>query len=155
MADDLVSLRVEGYNEFVAGLKKVDRDFARNLAKLHRVTANYVRDRARAAAGGRHSSAITGRGDDRSAKLVVKPGRRGDSLVKFFGAKRRTGWYAARKFSSSSGRQHKPWVGNQWDPGERNAVPYLIGDAINAAVPEIEREFVEWVELIARPAFPD
>lgn len=155
MPDGLVSLRVEGYNDFVRELKKVDRDFARNLAKLHRETAKFVQNEARAGAAGRHKTSISSRGDDRSAKVVLKPGRRGDSLVYFLGAKRRSGWYAARRYRSSTGRQHRPWVGNQWDPGERSAVPYHIGSKINAAIPEVIDEFYDWVHMIARGAFPD
>ena len=152
---ELLAIRVEGMEDFLGELKRVDPEFKRTLAKTHREVAKIVRDDARQAAPSRHRSAITSRADPKSAKVTVKPGRRGDSLAVFLGMKGRSGWYARRQFRSSRGRQHRPWVGNQWDPGATGGVPYLIGPAINRSVDDVVDEYGEVLGRIFAAAFPD
>ena len=155
MADDLLAIRVKGLEDFLGELKRVDPEWRKTVAKTHREVAKVVRDDARAAAPGRHKSAISSRADPRSAQITVKPGRRGDSLAVFLGMKGRSGWYTAGQFRSSRGRQHRPWVGNQWQPGDRNGVPYHIGPAINRSVDDVIEEYGEVIGRIFAAAFPD
>lgn len=149
-------VQVRGLNEFRRGLRKVDpQKFGNTVRRVHRKVADLVADKARAAAPPRLGRAIKPAASNNSAKIVMVDSPP-DALAKLWGTKRRTGWYAAPKFATATGRQHPQWVGNQWDPGENGGKPYYVGDAINASVDDIERIYlVDLIDEVARDAFPD
>ncbi len=149
------TVHVEGLREFRRAIKEVDRELGRELRQVHLKIAELVHGRAQAATRGAHAKKALKPKATQSAAMVAIKSNRGDELAVFFGAKRRSGWYAARRYRSSSGRQFKPWVGNQWDPGESAGKPYFIGDAINASIDEVIELYADGIEDISRKAFPE
>jgi hypothetical protein len=146
-------LQVLGLTEFRRDLKRVDRAFGKELRLVHLEVANVVAEAAKAGAPGRHKQSIKGRATQGAAKVTLLPGRRGDSLIRFMGAKRRTGWYAkVRVFK----RQHPEWVGNQWEPGSSAGEPYHVGEPINQAVNhELLDIYADGLMRLAARAFPE
>jgi hypothetical protein len=110
-------------------------DMPNELDQAFRRIAQLMEDKAKAAAPERLSPAISHSTRRGVAQLLLRRNPP-DAIARFFGAKRRTGWYAASRFRGSMARQFDPWVGNQWDPGETGGRPYWIGDAVNDTVPE-------------------
>lgn len=149
-------VQVRGLNEFRRELRRIDGSrFANTTRRVHRKVADLVAGKARAAAGSRLGRAIKPSATNNSAKVVMVDNPP-DALAKLWGTNRRTGWYAAPRFAASTGRQHPTWVGNQWDPGENGGKPYIVGDAINASVDEIERIYlVDLIDEVTRDAFPN
>lgn len=145
---------MRGLPEFRRELKAVDKAFGKELRQVHLKVARLVADRAKAAAPARARKAIRARATQRSAsiEMVNNPA---DALGILWGMRRRSGWYGARRYRQSSGRQFRPWVGNQWDPGETGGQPYYVGPAINASVDEVVELFGDGIEKLAARAFPD
>lgn len=96
------------------------------------------------------AGSIYGTGSARQAAVGV----RREANAAFWGAKKRTGWYAAQKYAGGP-TQHPEWVGNNWDVGVLGQGPYAINPAIFHELDNIERAYGEAVEDIARRAFPD
>lgn len=94
--------------------------------------------------------AIRGRGTVRSARIGVRP----QAATAFWGALSRTGWYAHRRYRTSSSRQHPRWVGNSWDVG-RPGGPYAINDAIAQNLRSIEGAYVAALDRVTARAFPN
>lgn len=107
----------------------------RELDRAFREIAQLMEDKAKAASPERLQPAISHSTRDGVAQLLLRRNPP-DAIARFFGAKRRTGWYAKGRYRHSPARQFDPWVGNQWDPGETGGRPYYIGDAVNDVVPE-------------------
>lgn len=148
----VTKVQIHGLKDFRRELRALK--LTKELSAVHKRVAELVAQRARAAAPGETGQAITARANQRAASLGI--GRRPPwATVTFFGAKRRTGWYARRRYRDSPARQHQPWVGNQWDPGETGGTPYFIGPAINDAVPEVVELMGDEMERLAGEAFPE
>ncbi len=108
----------------------------------------------------RNASAIKPRATARFGSVQVKPSRARSSRTAgaksaFWGSNKRTGWYAADRFASSTGRQHPPWVGNTWAAGVRGQGPYAINDALADYGPELLEDWGDAIEELTRRAFPD
>jgi hypothetical protein len=58
------------------------------------------------------------------------------ALGAFWGAKKRTGWYARARYRRSTGRQFDRWVGNTWEVGGPGG-PYALNPAIRAQLPKV------------------
>jgi len=141
---------IENLPEFVRGLRRMSPEAAKQIRKVHYEAAKLVSDRARSAAPARVRTAIKPQASARSAKIATVPSSRApDALVRFWGTKKRTGWYASPRYSGST-TQHPRWVGNQWDPGETGGRPYFIGPAINASIDEVEDMVLDAYEKAAR-----
>ncbi|WCO67874.1 hypothetical protein PO878_03940 [Iamia majanohamensis] len=63
--------------------------------------------------------------------------------VAFWGAKGHSGWYAAKRYRDSAGRQHPPWIGNSWSVAVRSGGPYVINPMLAARLPEIEDMYLD------------
>lgn len=146
--------RIRGLREFRRELKAMDSRWGPALRRTFLEVANRVAGAADAAAPSRVKGSIRGRGTQRGAFVDVVA-RRGDEIAVVMGAKGRFGWYAAPRYSGSSGRQFAPWVGNQWVPGETGGKPYFIGDPINREVEPALETLADGIEDLARRAFPD
>jgi hypothetical protein len=86
------------------------------------------------------------------ASIGVSSG--GIPAVAFWGALKRTGWYA--HIHSPGGRpQHPKWVGTSWEPGQRGQGPYAINDALAEVADTIEERYAEMITDLAARAFPD
>jgi hypothetical protein len=152
-------LEIQGLRDFQRELRQLGPEFANALRKINKKVADVVAKAAADAAGARVGSAIKGKGSNSSAKVAVAPNKRApDALVRTWGTKRRTGWYAAPKYAASSGRQHPEWVGNRWSPGDGGSFgskPYFIGDAIDQTIDEVEDIYLDEIDKVTRAAFPD
>src|SRR5690606_39480933 len=122
----------------------------------HRKVSDLVADRARAAAPGRLGQAIKARSTNTSASIDTVGTRQApDALVRFWGTKKRTGWYARPRYENSP-KQHPDWVGNQWEPGlNAGSRPYFIGDAIDRSVDGVVDLFDREIGDLTKRAFPD
>lgn len=67
---------------------------------------------------------------------IANSGQVPDALARIWGAKRRAGWYGARRYRSSSGRQFPQWVGNGWEVGGQGG-PYGLNPAIRESLDEV------------------
>lgn len=149
-----VRVSIRGMKEFRRELKRLDRKLGKELRKVWLRAAELVAERADAAAPARAKGVIKPRATQRAARIEITP-KRGDELAVFLGQRRRSGWYRRARYRASTGRQFKPWVGNQWDPGETGGQPYHIGAAINAAVDDVVDVIGDGIDDLARRAFPD
>ena len=146
---------VEGLDQFLRELKKIDREWGKRLKAIHERVSRHVTAKAKAAAPPRGRKGLSHNATQKAAFVKTRPGRRGDALGVFWGMKRRSGWFAASRYDGSSGRQFKPWVGNQWDPGEQGGKPYFIGDAINESIDEVLDIYEEEIDALVAEAFPE
>ncbi len=147
----IVTIKARDLDKFRVACKKVDKALGKELRQVWLKAANLVEARAVAAAPTRAKKAIKGRATQRAAFIRVTP-RRGDELAVFLGQTRRSGWYRRGRYYDSKGKQFRPWVGNQWDPGENDGRPYFIGAAINDSVDEVVEILGDGVEDVARKA---
>ncbi len=132
----VVTVNARGLKELRRDLKRADRAIGKEFRQVWLAAARLVAAEAKTAAPGSSGRAITGRATQRAAAVRISA-RRGDELARFFGARRRAGWYARGRYRDSDGRQFRPWVGNQWDPGEAGGRPHFIGEPINAAAERV------------------
>lgn len=147
-------VEIEGLKAFRRELRKLDDKTLRNgMTPVFREVAKLVRGRAEGAAPGDVKRSLGHRANVRGAFITTRsvPPR---ALGVFWGAKARFGWYSKARYSGSRGRQFEPWVGNQWDPGERGGQPYFIGDAINDSIDEVVEIVAKGIEDLADKAFP-
>jgi hypothetical protein len=98
--------------------------------------------------------AIRGRATQRNAAIAVLPSPP-FALAAFWGAKRQTGWYGARRYANSAGRQFREWVGNNWQPATFSGGPYAINPTLAAYVPKLLDEYGDAIERVAKQAFPE
>lgn len=148
-------VRIEGLDQYLKGLKKMDREWGKAMRQVHLKVSILVSGRAAAAAPSRAKSGIKPNATQKAAFVKTSSGRRGDVLGVLWGMSKRSGWYAASRYSGSSGRQFEPWVGNQWDPGARSGKPYFIGEAINESVDDVIDIYGDEIEKLAAQAFPE
>jgi len=112
---------------------KSNSDISKKLSKI-----------AKSAAPGKTSKSIRAKSNFHEIGLTIGSNPP-YSIGTFFGANRRFGWYAASKFSGSGAKQFKPWVGQNWTPGEETDKPYHIGSPLNAATPEVINEIADTI----------
>lgn len=74
--------------------------------------------------------------------------------VAFWGAKKRTGWYAARRYAHST-RQHPSWVGNTWEAAVAGQGPYAINAALAAELQRFLGLYGQMIDDLAHRAFPE
>lgn len=153
---------VRGLREFRAALKDIDPALPRELAKAHRTIARRGATGAEALAFGlggvqaRAAGAISGAGDQLSARISVnQSGRNPMANVAFWGAKKRTGWFAGGQYASSNSVQHPPWVGDSWEVAEFSTGPYAINRALFFDLPQLVADFDDMIVDLTRRAFPD
>lgn len=153
-------VEIRGLADFRKELRALDSKLPKEVRKVHKQVSDLVAARAKlaAAGGGRQSAkaagAIRARATQGAAYIQTVP-KPGFALGVFWGQKRRSGWFAAKRYSSSTGHQFQPWVGNQWEPGAAGGKPYFIGAAINQSLDEVEDIYLRGVDEIARQAFPN
>lgn len=151
-----VKVKVDGLDQFRREIKRVDRELGKDLRRIHVKVAELVADKAKAASPDREAQGIKGRGTQKAALVRVSATARNPRVLGvFMGMRRRSGWYANIRYRQSRARQFDPWVGSQWDPGERGGEPYFIGDAINSSVDDVIELYGDEIMDLAARAFPD
>jgi hypothetical protein len=158
---------VVGLKELRRELKKLEnpREWSKELAKVQRTVAQDVAAKAQIKASGmggvqKHfAKAIRGRGTVLGARIAVggRKSRNGgaEANAAFWGAKKRTGFYARYRFKDSTAQQHPTWIGNSWDVAVKGQGPYAINDAIAEELPETIDKYADAVLALTRRAFPD
>jgi hypothetical protein len=144
---------IRGLDEFRRELKRLDKTLGKELRQVHLRISQMVAPRVQAAAPGRAKGAISPKATQKAAQLLVTSGR-GDALAVFLGMTRRSGWYAKGRYSESSGRQFRPWVGNTWEIGSGGG-PYYIGPVLRSSLDDIAELAFDEIEKLAKGAFPD
>jgi hypothetical protein len=144
------AVRVEGLNELRRGIKKMDKELAKEFRdELKKLAEESAIDARGAAQGGtRQQQAaaynIVGSGTRAGGSVVVSAGNDLPfALGAFWGSKR-------PQFPGL------PWVGKSWEAGVHGQGPYFINDAIADDAELIEHRIGELVERLARTtrAFP-
>lgn len=153
----VVQIEIEGLRNFTRELKRVDKAFGPKLRQVHLRIAVLVEGRthsAMRAGGGQASAAVRGVRAKATQKMAAIQTSRGPgwTLGVIWGQRRRTGWYARPRYRASSGRQFRPWVGNQYEPGSQAGKPYFLGDAMNSSIDEAIDLFGDAIDELAREA---
>lgn len=138
-------------------MKRIGPEWPKALRKVHKEVADEAANQARREARGmggvqrKEASAISGSGRETGAYIRVSGDRA--SNVAFWGAKRRSGWYAKRQYAGGP-RQHPQWVGAAWDVGVASEGPYAINPALARYMPYLDAQFLEMIDELADEAFP-
>lgn len=143
----MIRVEARGLDQLRKALKQIDPAIGKELRQVWLKAAKLVVERAEGSAPARAKGAIKGRATQRAAFIRVTP-KRGDELAVFMGQTQRSGWYGWRRYRQSAARQFRPWVGNQWDPGETGGKPYFIGEPINEAADEVVDMLGDEIELL-------
>jgi hypothetical protein len=131
----LASLRVEGLNETVKGLRKVDSELPKVLAAQHRETATDVQHGAQARLAGepvpKRTGVIGRSATARHATVVLRYSR--------------YPWAAGAEYGSIKYGQFRRWRGNQFTPQLPAGPGYLIQPTIAKKLPQIDRDYADAV----------
>lgn len=160
-------IEAKGLRDFQRELRAIDSSrFGDQLRAVFADVTDLMVVRTQAAAGARLRKAITPAETARAARIRLRRNPP-DALARFFGAKRRTGWFllmysqvatyisVAEADARFPKRQFADWVGNQWEPGATNGVPYFVGPAVNETVPDAIDLLNDGLGKIFDRAFPD
>lgn len=155
-------ITVVGLREFRKSLGRAGAHFPAELKAAHLDVADIAARVSQAEArrmGGVHAKAagaLKGSGTATQARLQVKPSKSKRNAtamanVAFWGAEKRTGWYARARFKDSPKPQHKPWVGNEWAVMDPTQGPYAINRALATHEGDIYNAFNSAIDrLISR-----
>ena len=157
-------ITVEGLREFRKALKEAGDEFPKELKAAHLTVADIAarvsQSEARRMGGvqAKAAGALKGNGTATQARLQVKPSKSKRNAtamanVAFWGAKKRTGWYARGRYADSPKPQHKPWVGNTWDVMDPTEGPYAINAALAAHQGDIYDAFDAALDRLISRAF--
>lgn len=147
---------VVGLDEFRRGLKQMENPsrWARELGlaqrKIGREAGGWARFEAQGMGGpfAHFADSIKGTGGVAGAKITIDP----VANAAYWGAKKRTGWYADDRFLGEPS-QHPPWVGNSWDVAVDGQGPYAINPALAAHVDDIVDLYGQAIDRVAADAF--
>lgn len=157
-------ITVEGLREFRKALREAGDQFPKELKAAHldiaQIAARVSQSEARRMGGvqAKAAGALRGSGTATQARLQVKPSKSKRNAtamanVAFWGATKRTGWYARARYADSPKLQHKPWVGNTWDVMDPTAGPYAINKALAAHRGDIYDAFDAALDRLVSRAF--
>ena len=156
------AIETVGLKEFRAELRRLqdDKEFTKELRQVNKKVADIAADAARGIASGMggiqsaNASAIRGQATQTQARIGVRRSSRNPAAnAAFWGAKRRSGWYARSRYRASPAPQFPQWVGNMWDVGVAGQGPYAINDAIANNMDQLLDAFRDGIETLAGKAF--
>jgi hypothetical protein len=148
---------IEGLAAFRKALAEVDRKWDRELAKYNFHIAEKLVKYAKGEADTRFSrSAAQSLRATRSAAAATVEGGRGKPFffAAEFGARRRSGWYARKRYRDKGRDQFPEWRGNQfegWEGGPGYFLHPAIRDHADSLIDEYERE----LDKLYGIAFPE
>lgn len=163
----MASIEVEGAKQFRRDLKQIPGSSPKVMTKVHRKIATHVQMKARANAATasgpfadryrKVKNKINRSANMRGAAVGVPRDRAGTTFhqATFWGTKKRTGWYAQRKYENSTGQQHPEWVGSTWRAGVRGEGPYVINYTVAEEVDEVVELYGDAMDELFADAFPD
>lgn len=163
---------ITGIKEFRAALKAIGPEWPKELKETHEQIGRRGRALSQAQAramGGvqaRAAGAIKSRGNQREAVIYVQPTTQNPmAFIAFWGAKRRTGWYAKAGPNAMSRTgwasrqvlkpQHPPWVGNTWEPAVAGQGPYAINEALAEHLDDLLDQYLNMIDRLSGRAFPE
>lgn len=139
------TVKVEGLKELRTAFRKYGQDVdgkrpTARLNKAYRSVSEVIASmsRSKAQSGTKLQAKMAGAIKPASTVVkgptirVAKTGRNQAAFAAFWGQKRRSGWFAARKFDAYDGQHQKlpEWVGISWDVGKKGQGPYAINETI-------------------------
>lgn len=156
-------IRVEGAAALSRALREFPSVSRRELRRSNLEVSRRAREwgRGAAARGTRLEAKMAGGigagATQKQAYLSVRnTARAPGATVAFWGAKKRTGWYAAERYADSAARQHPRWVGANWTAAKRGQGPYVINDMLADRLVHLQRIYwdgqVRAVQQAARSA---
>jgi hypothetical protein len=157
---------VQGLRDFRAALKAAGENLPKEL-RLGLVDVAKIAERVSIAEANRMggiqkkaSRAIKGTATQREARVQINKSKAKSNPtafanIAFWGAKKRTGWYAADKYQQSKGRQHPPWVGNTWEVLNPTQGPYALNAALARHEDDIMAALTAALDRLIAQAFPD
>lgn len=113
-----------GLAELQRAMRALDDKLPRELSKANKEAAQFVVDKAQAAA--RRQGGVAAK----SAPALKAAGQQRNSAVRLDG--RRYPWALGAEFGSKQFKQFKSWRGNQWSPDRENGVGYFLQPTIRA-----------------------
>lgn len=174
MAEPLVSLHIQGFQELFAGIRKATQDLSKETRQANLAVSKQVVEWAQSAArqGTRlEQRAAVGIGPsatNRTARIRMIPAQNGTDAAlaapAFWGMKKRVGWFGGwsngkkdaamlRRFAGLP-TQMPPWVGNSWIAGRPGEGPYVINEVLGERIAEIEAMYADAYEKALQGAFP-
>lgn len=148
--------------EFRKELKALHPQWPRALADVHKKIAEEGAEVSRFAAhalGGiqaKAANAIKGIGNMRDARVGVSASSSAPMAnPAFWGARRRSGWYAHPRYRVSGKPNLPDWVGNSWEPAVAGQGPYAINDALAQYMPRLMDNYGDMIDRLAKAAFPE
>lgn len=157
---------VQGLRDFRAALKAAGDQLPKEL-RLGLVDVAKIAERVTIAEAHRMggiqakaAGAIKGRATQREARLQInksnsKRNPTAFANIAFWGAKKRTGWYAFEKYGESTTRQHPPWVGNTWELMNPTEGPYALNAALARYSDDLMAALTATLERLLAQAFPE
>jgi hypothetical protein len=133
-------------------LRPESPEWSKKFAQINKQAGEIIvsEARARASSGSRQQAtaaqAIKASASQRGVQVRIAGGSGVPyALAAFWGMKRRSGWYSAKRYAASMGRQTAPWVGSSWEVGGPGG-PYAINPAIRAKLDEVLDQWGDAVE---------
>lgn len=159
-------ITVEGLRAFRKALREAGPEFPKALRLAHKdiadIAARVSQTEARRMGGvqAKASGALKGRATQAKATLAIKPSKSARNAtamanVAFWGADKRTGWYARGRYKNSPARQHPPWIGNTWDVMDPTQGPYAINKALAAHEEDLINALWASLSRLIADAFPE
>lgn len=160
---DVVSVDIK---DFRKALRAIGPEWPKELAQAHRdigkIGERVSQAEARRMGGvqAKAAAAIRGRGNQRDARIAIKPStsKRNPTAmanIAFWGAKKRTGWYARPRYAQSPKPQHPPWVDQHWEVADPNGGPYAINAALHRNWDDLQAAYTAAIGRLVSRAFPD
>lgn len=140
-------VHMAGLNEFVKDLRKVDKQFPRDVSKAMREAAKTVEGDARSRYQQRYKQGTSG-SSTRSVKGITAFASARSAGIKFGGPKRP--WLAGQEFGSNKYKQFRPWTG----PGPQGGGSHgrFVWPAIRSEIDDVTDKLTDDLMGILRGA---
>lgn len=153
--------QIVGLKELGSDLRELGGEWARALRSIHKVVADEGANQAQRDARGmggvqaHYAKAIKAYASERDARVGIRTsGDNAGASVAFWGAEKRTGWYAKGRYADSPTPQHPAWVGNSWDVAVAGEGPYAINSALARYLPYLLEDYERMIDELTKKAFP-
>lgn len=156
-----IQISGKDFDDFIHDLRDAQAGLAKEKRRANKEVAEFVATRARSDARSgtrmeRHfAAAIQGRATQNLARIGISSSKTNwGANTAFFGAKRRTGWYAKARYAPSPSPQFPEWVGIGWPYASKSAGPYVLNAALADVLPQVEQLYIDAHERAYKRAFP-
>jgi hypothetical protein len=157
---------VQGLRDFRAALKAAGNDLPKELrlglSEVAQIAQRVSIAEAHRMGGiqSKAAKAIKGAATQSEARVQINKSKSkrnptAFANIAFWGAKKRTGWYAFDKYGQSNTQQHPPWVGNKWEVLNPTEGPYALNAALARHEGEILAALTAALDRLIAEAFPN